>query len=98
MTSTSRIFDLERFNQSGGAPLYGLVKRLVRNAVTAGELRDGDQIPSERDVAEALHISRVTVRKAFSDLVADGVLVQRRGSGTYVNAPMKRIEHTRPLL
>lgn len=95
MTSTSRIFDLERFNQSGGAPLYGLVKRLVRNAVTAGELRDGDQIPSERDVAEALHISRVTVRKAFSDLVADGVLVQRRGSGTYVNAPMKRIEHTR---
>ena len=60
--------------------------------MAAGELKQGDSIPSERDVAEALNVSRVTVRKAFSELVAEGVLVQRRGSGTYVNGPVRRIE------
>src|SRR5439155_24931949 len=58
----------------------------------SGELKDGDVIPGERDVAEMLDVSRVTVRKAFAELVSDGVLVQRRGSGTYVNGRTRRIE------
>ena len=92
MNFSSRIFALERFTQLGAAPLYTRLRRMVQDAVTAGELRGGDQIPSERDVAEALRISRVTVRKAFSDLVAEGVLEQRRGSGTYIKGQVKRIE------
>lgn len=92
MTLTSRIFAAERFPRDGAAPLYARVKRLVQEAVTSGELRQGDSVPSERDVAEMLKVSRVTVRKAFSELVADGVLVQKRGSGTYVNGPSRRIE------
>ncbi len=92
MTLSSRIFEPERFGRSAGAPLYTRIKKLVQEAVAAGELRRGDSIPSERDVAETLQVSRVTVRKAFSDLVAEGVLVQRRGSGTYVNGPVRRIE------
>ncbi len=92
MTSPSRIFASERFARDGAAPLYARVKRLVQEAVTSGELRQGDSVPSERDVAEMLNVSRVTVRKAFSELVAEGVLVQKRGSGTYVNGPVRRIE------
>ncbi|MBI2718346.1 MAG: GntR family transcriptional regulator [Rhizobiales bacterium] len=86
------IFDLTRFEPGSSAPLYIQVKKLVREAVTAGDLKEGDAIPGERDVAELLHVSRVTVRKAFSELVAEGVLVQRRGSGTYVNGKSRRIE------
>ena len=92
MSLAQRIFAPERFATSDPAPLYSRIERLVREAMASGELKQGDAIPSERDVAEMLKVSRVTVRKAFSDLVAEGVLVQRRGSGTYVNGPVKRIE------
>ena len=92
MSLATRIFQPERFSQTDSAPLYSRIKRLVTEAVSCGDLKQGDSIPSERDVAEMLNVSRVTVRKAFSDLVAEGVLVQRRGSGTYVNGPVTRIE------
>ena len=92
MSVAPRIFVRERFGQSAGAPLYTRIKKLVRDAVQSGELGHGDSIPSERDVAETLRVSRVTVRKAFSDLVAEGMLMQRRGSGTYVSGLVKRIE------
>ena len=92
MSLATRIFQPERFSQTDSAPLYSRIKRLVTEAVSCGDLKQGDSIPSERDVAEMLNVSRVTVRKAFSDLVAEGVLVQRRGSGTYVNGPATRIE------
>ncbi|WP_373505301.1 GntR family transcriptional regulator [Aestuariivirga sp.] len=92
MSLASRIFQPERFPSDDPAPLYSRIKRMVQDAVTAGELKQGDSIPSERDVADMLKVSRVTVRKAFSDLVTEGVLVQRRGSGTYVNGQVKRIE------
>ena len=92
MSLASQVFAPQRFRDSGNAPLYARIKKLVEDAVAAGELKQGDSIPSERDVADLLDVSRVTVRKAFSELVAEGVLVQRRGSGTYVNGPARRIE------
>ena len=88
----SGIFKQSRLEPENRAPLYVQVKTLVKKAVASGELKDGDVIPGERDVAEMLDVSRVTVRKAFAELVSDGVLVQRRGSGTYVNGRTRRIE------
>ena len=92
MSHAQRIFVPGRFGTSGSAPLYARLKNLVQQSITSGELKEGDAIPAERDVAEMLSISRVTVRKAFQELVIEGVLVQRRGSGTYVNGPGRRIE------
>ena len=92
MTIARDIFSVTRIDTSDSAPLYARIMKLVRQAVAGGELKQGDSVPSERDIAELLNVSRVTVRKAFTELVAGGVLVQRRGSGTYVSAPVKRIE------
>ena len=92
MSHAQKIFATDRFDRSGSAPLYASLKKLLRQAIEAGDLKEGDAIPAERDVAELLSISRVTVRKAFTELVMEGVLVQRRGSGTYVNGPGRRIE------
>ena len=86
------LFAKSRFQTGSAAPLYARLKKLVADAVVAGELKEGEAIPAERDVAELLEVSRVTVRKAFTELVAEGVLVQRRGSGTYVSGPQRRIE------
>jgi GntR family transcriptional regulator len=92
MTVAERLFEPGKLAANGSAPLYARIKRLVQDLVAAGDLKAGDAIPGERDVAEMLRVSRVTVRKAFTELVSEGVLVQRRGSGTYVNRPMRRIE------
>lgn len=92
MGHAKQIFVASRFDLSGSAPLYTRLKNLVRQSITSGELKEGDAVPAERDVAELLSISRVTVRKAFTELVMEGVLVQRRGSGTYINGPIRRIE------
>lgn len=92
MSLTQPVFALRRFESPSHAPLYARVKKLVQEAVAAGDLKHGDAIPGERDVAQMLDISRVTVRKAFAELVAEGVLVQRRGSGTYVASPARRFE------
>lgn len=92
MNPSHAIFTPSRFSVHATAPLYERVKRLVTGAVRAGELRPGDAIPAERDVAARLDISRVTVRKAYSELVREGVLTQRRGSGTFVASPVRRIE------
>lgn len=92
MTGVRQVFARARLAAPDGAPLYARLKKLVADAIASGDLREGDAIPSERDVAERLAISRVTVRKAFSELVLEGLLVQRRGSGTYVSGPSRRIE------
>jgi GntR family transcriptional regulator len=86
------IFERARIADGGPAPLYLKLKRLVTDAIAQGALGDRDAIPGERDLARMLGISRVTVRKAFADLVAEGILVQRRGSGTFVAPRTARIE------
>ncbi len=92
MTFGKRIFSASKLAGGDSAPLYVRVKRLVNDAVSDGSLRAGDAIPSERDVAELLNVSRVTVRKAFTELVNEGQLTQKRGSGTYVGGPAQRLE------
>jgi GntR family transcriptional regulator len=92
MSHAQKIFVPSRFELSGSAPLYARLKNLVQQSIASGELKAGDFIPAERNVAEMLSISRVTVRKAFQELVSEGVLVQKRGSGTHVNGPNRRIE------
>jgi GntR family transcriptional regulator len=92
MISAHRVFSAKRFSSGDSAPLYLRVKKLVVNAISAEELKEGDAIPSERDAAELLGVSRVTVRKAFIELVQGGVLVQKRGSGTFVQGKASRIE------
>ena len=92
MTGFQQVFAVSRFRDARNAPLYAKLKRLVQQAIVAGKLAEGDAIPGEREVAQMLKISRVTVRKAFSELVAEGVLRQRRGSGTYVASPAQHIE------
>jgi len=51
------------------------------------ELAIGDAIPSERQLSADLGMSRLTVRAALDDLVRDGYLVRKRGSGTFVSEP-----------
>lgn len=78
----------------GGGPLYLQLKRWIEDAVQSGAIRPGDALPSERDLALKVDVSRVTVRKAVQHLVAEGVLVQKHGSGTFVAPQNQRVEQS----
>lgn len=77
-----------------GGPLYLQLKRWIEDAVARGDIRPGDALPSERDLAAMVEVSRVTVRKAVQHLVRDGILIQRHGSGTFVAPQQNRVEQS----
>lgn len=66
-------------------PKYYAVKRHLLDFI--GSLQAGAPVPTERELAERMQTSRTTVRQALSELVAEGRLVRRQGSGTYVAEP-----------
>jgi GntR family transcriptional regulator len=77
-----------------GGPLYLQLKRWIEDAVQHGVIKPGDALPSERDLAIKVDVSRVTVRKAVQHLVREGLLVQKHGSGTYVAPQTHRVEQS----
>jgi GntR family transcriptional regulator len=83
---------LEQLQSVRGGPLYVKLRKMIEDAVASGRLKHGDALPAERDIAEAADISRVTVRKAIDELVEEGLLVRRRGSGTFVVKPVPRMQ------
>lgn len=86
------ILPLESLQATGGGPLYLRLRQTLESAITSGRLGHGDALPAERDLAEYANVSRVTVRKAVDDLVRDGLLVRRQGSGTFVAKPVSRVQ------
>jgi len=67
-----------------GQPLYLQLMQQVRHAVETGALRDGEQLPGIRTLAEELVVSPNTVAKAYSELEHEGLLEMRHGSGAFV--------------
>lgn len=88
------LFGVESIALPQGGPLYLQLKRWIEDAVHRGAIKPGDALPSERDLAARVDMSRVTVRKAVQHLVREGVLVQRHGSGTYVAPQPSRVEQS----
>lgn len=69
---------------SSATPLYRQIVEQVTRAVAAGVLRDGDELPSVRAVAQDYVINPMTVSKAYSLLEAQGLVERRRGMGMVV--------------
>jgi len=74
---------------TSGSTRPGTKQSETRNSVLdlIEQLGVGDAIPSERQLCHDLGVSRLTVRAALDDLVRDGMLVRRHGSGTFVSEP-----------
>ncbi len=66
-------------------PLWIQARDLINAEIAGGTLRPGMRIPPERELCQELHISRVTLRKALTQLVEDGVLSSSHGRGWYVS-------------
>ena len=72
------------------APLYRQLQRVLREAIANRVLAPDDALPAERDFADEMGVSRITVRKALDGLVSEGLLVRRQGAGTFVAARVEK--------
>ncbi len=72
-------------------PLYMQLQKVLRNAINRQVLTQDAAIPPERDLAEEYAVSRITVRKALSGLVDEGLLSRRRGMGTFVTGRVEKV-------
>ena len=70
---------------NGGEPLYRQIYDKLRGRILSGELSVGERLPSSRDLASELQVSRNVVLLAYEQLEADGYICGRSGSGTYVS-------------
>lgn len=63
----------------------------LKEQILAGKYKSGDKIPDERSLADGYRVSRVSVRKALEYLRQEGILVTKRGAGTYVTGINSKI-------
>ncbi len=75
--------------------LYEKVRDTLKDRIKSGELKEGDMIPTEFQLAEMFHVSRPTIRRALNDLVVDGYLRRVKGTGTFVTKPKILQEYTK---
>lgn len=74
---------------SGELPLYQQLQSLLRNRIERGVYCPGDAFPSESELISTHALSRITVRRAISELQREGLVVTRQGAGTFVADPAR---------
>ena len=71
-------------------PMYGKIYESLLQAIKEGRYQVGDRVPSEKELAEAYQVSRITSKKALGMLVDEGLLVRKPGKGSFVADPADR--------
>ena len=80
----SKIGWLPQLDRNSIVPLYRQIYESLRESILAGTLPESTRLPPERSLAERLNINRSTVVHAYRELVADGLIEQKVGSGSRV--------------
>src|SRR5260370_134670 len=75
---------LFRLEPNSGVPLYRQIVDQVKSGAVKGVLREGDRLPSVRELARTLAINPTTVVKAYAELEQERLLVLRHGMGAFV--------------
>lgn len=73
-------------NNHASKPIYKQISDQIKALIMSGELQSGEAIPSIRSMAKSLHISVLTVQKAYDKLQADGFIEATEGKGCFVSA------------
>ncbi len=71
-------------SQSNPDPMYKQVADQIKDAIASGELQPNDKLPSIRELARALNISMITIKRAYLDLENEGYILTRAGMGSFV--------------
>ena len=71
-------------SQSDGRPMYLQIMEQIRQRIAVGEWAPGDEIPSIRQLAVALRVSVITIKRAYLELEREDVIVTQHGKGSIV--------------
>ena len=76
-------------SNNASKPIYEQITSQIKAMIMSGELQSGDAIPSMRALAKSIHVSVITVQKAYEDLQRDGFIETTVGRGSFVSAQNK---------
>ena len=71
-------------SNSSGVPIYEQIVRQLKGLILSGRLPEGEALPSMRALAKDLHLSVITVQRAYEDLTRDGFIETVSGKGSFV--------------
>lgn len=71
-------------SNTSGVPIYAQIKDHIATAIIAGDLAEGESLPSLRRLARDLRVSVITTTRAYSDLAAEGFITNVPGKGAFV--------------
>ena len=71
-------------SNSTGKPIYEQIVTQIKNLIIAGELKEGDVLPSIRTLAKELRISVITTKRAYEELESEGFIHTMQGKGSFV--------------
>ena len=74
-------------SDDGGQPAYRRLAEAIRDGILSGRFRPGEKLPPTRTLAANLSLARNTILEAYEQLIAEGYLTARHGSGTFVAEP-----------
>lgn len=72
-------------NWNESAPIYRQLRERIKAMILDGDLKEGDALPSVRQVSADFQLNPITVSKAYQELVDENLVEKRRGLGMYVN-------------
>ena len=76
-------------SNSSDKPIYEQIAMQIKSLIMNGTLSAGEALPSMRALAKDLHISVITVQRAYEDLTRDGFIETVSGKGSFVASPNK---------
>lgn len=92
-------------NPQSGIPIYRQLAEQVRRMIAGGQLKEGDELPSVRELALEHAVNPMTISKAYSLLEGEGLLMRQRGKPMQIapqdkrnNSEQERLQHLRPQL
>ncbi|GAX00569.1 GntR family transcriptional regulator [Secundilactobacillus silagei] len=79
-------------------PIYYQIKTVIYDQIIAGQLAPGDKLPAIRQLAVSMTVNVNTVQRALSEMIAEGVIISRRGRGNFVTDNAQIVEQLKQQL
>lgn len=78
-------------SNSSGEPIYNQITGQIKEMILEGKLKEGDALPSMRNLAQQLRISVITTKRAYEELERQGFIESYTGKGSFVKAQNKEL-------
>jgi len=79
--------DIGAVDKENPIPYYLQLKEALRERIRRGDWKPGDQLPGEMELCQMFDVSRTVIRQTFQELTSEGLIVRRKGKGTFVAEP-----------